>query len=179
MKAHNLAGKRFGKLTVLSRDETSDKWGQSRWQCVCDCSNTSIVVAGSLLKKLSTSCGCVSDKRKAAAREMCFNRRGANHPRWKGGRFVNSKGYVVVTNPDYENRKRHQMFEHVLVMGRKLERKLLPNETVHHKNGIRSDNNEDNLELWASNHPAGQRVSDLLTFAEQIFRTYAPSRLVD
>ena len=53
----DLIGKRFGRLTVLSRAENS-KSGRLRWNCVCDC-GTEITVAGFNLRSGNThSCGC-------------------------------------------------------------------------------------------------------------------------
>jgi len=62
--------------------------------------------------------------------------------------------------------------EHVWVMEQHLGRALLPEESVHHINGVRHDNRLENLELWSSSHPAGQRVSDKVAWAREILALY-------
>lgn len=59
-----------------------------------------------------------------------------------------------------------------MVMEAHLGRALLPEETVHHKNGVRHDNRLENLELWSSSHPPGQRVEDRVAWAREILALY-------
>jgi hypothetical protein len=54
-----------------------------------------------------------------------------------------------------------QMAVHRHVMEKKIGRKLLTTETVHHKDGNRKNFDDSNLELWANRHGKGQRMSDL------------------
>jgi hypothetical protein len=67
------------------------------------------------------------------------------------------RGYIVAI--DRETGK--GTFAHRVIYERHLGRKLLPNENIHHKNGVRDDNRLENLELWTTSQPAGQRDSDL------------------
>lgn len=100
-------------------------------------------------------------------------------PRIAKGKFTNSYGYVQIVNPD-----RTTVLEHRHLMAISIGRALLPHETVHHKNGNRSDNRLVrghelrcpgtccNLELWSKQQPAGQRVADKLVWARELLRLY-------
>lgn len=54
---NNLIGERFGRLTVIGRAPNNKK-GNTMWNCLCDCGKTTTVVAYSLKKGRTQSCGC-------------------------------------------------------------------------------------------------------------------------
>ena len=87
--------------------------------------------------------------------------------------FINDAGYVWRTRVNPESRRTERQSQHRFVMEQQIGRKLLPDETVHHKNGVRDDNRPENLELWSSSHPTGQRVSDKVEWAKMILVRYA------
>jgi len=88
-------------------------------------------------------------------------------------------GYVSLYRPDHPDaRKNGYVFEHRLVMEEVLGRRLLPSETVHHKRGVRSNNDPACLELWVKSQPAGQRVTDLVAWAKEILERYPDSVVV-
>lgn len=94
--------------------------------------------------------------------------------RSEDGRTTLPEGYVLVPGNGHPNsRKSGRIFEHVLVMSEHLGRPLLPEENVHHVNGIRDDNRLDNLELWSTSQPKGQRVSDKLEWARKMIELYS------
>lgn len=89
-----------------------------------------------------------------------------------------SKGYILVHAPWHPFcQKSGYMAEHRLVMERKLGRMLLPLESVHHRNGVKDDNRPENLEVWYSGQPAGQRPKDLVNWALEILGIYEPELL--
>lgn len=97
-----------------------------------------------------------------------------NPAKYKGAK------YKVVMAPDHPNAKADgSILEHRLVMSQILGRPLYPNENVHHKNGDGFDNRPENLEIWNTAQPAGQRPADKVEYAIMILEMYAPELLAD
>ena len=66
---------------------------------------------------------------------------------WRGGK-KNNNGYVMIYKPLHPNSDlQGYVREHRLVAEKLLQRYLTKDEIVHHKNGIRDDNREENLQI--------------------------------
>jgi hypothetical protein len=164
LRTPDCTGQRFGRWVAVRRVENRGK--KPHWECRCECGNLGIVAGTSLRRGASKSCGCWSLEAKAS-------RRGPRSPGWRGGKTKSSTHYILVQTPDHPAAHvSGYVAEHRLVMEKILGRYLRPEETVHHRNGIRHDNRPENLELWSSRQPKGQRVPDLVAWAKEILAIY-------
>lgn len=89
----DMTGKKFGHLTVISR-QGSDGRGEAIWECECDCDNhTHIQVLGSNLRTgHTTSCGCERrSKGEIAVAKILTNNNISYIQEYKAFQFANKK----------------------------------------------------------------------------------------
>lgn len=70
--------------------------------------------------------------------------KGENNPNWKGGRYIDKRGYVHL------NMDGKDCYEHIILMEKFLGRKLKREEEIHHKDKNTSNNKLENLILCKS-----------------------------
>src|SRR3989344_2916413 len=88
-------------------------------------------------------------------------------------RHITKDGYCYVyfrSHPFAD--KSGRIYEHRLLMEKKLGRYILPFENVHHKNGKKGDNRLENLELWTRFQPTCARVKDVVKWAKEVLELY-------
>ena len=98
--------------------------------------------------------------------------RGPNHPQYAGG-ALDRNGYRTLSINAFDVArypflvpmmvgKNKRILEHRAVMAISLNRSLTIQETVHHRNSVKTDNRIENLELWAGRHLRGARGSEII-----------------
>lgn len=76
---------------------------------------------------------------------------GENNPRWNGGVYTTSYGYIMLKCPEHPRANQlGQVFEHILVAEKTLGKYLPAGVVVHHINGKRDDNTPSNLLICES-----------------------------
>ena len=120
-------------------------------------------------------CSCGERKQgKSATCSNCRTVAGSSNGHWKGGRIRHKAGYVMVWAPGHPRSGKGQyVFEHIVVMERLLGRRMVLQESVHHRNGVKDDNRPENLELWTRPQPTGIRVTDAIAWAREILDRYS------
>ena len=109
------------------------------------------------------------DWRKEKGLDMDAPKRHAKRP--PGTTRTNTDGYQQTKSSNLKWVPTHR-----LVYEKHIGRALEPGEEIHHINGEKADNRLENLELFSSSHPAGQRVIDKIKWAEDILKLYKPQR---
>lgn len=59
LRARDLTGMVFGRLTVISRQLPKDYFEPILWNCICECGTKKAILASSLTRGRSQSCGCL------------------------------------------------------------------------------------------------------------------------
>ena len=105
---------------------------------------------------------------------------GKNNHKWKPeGHTYNAPvgyRYIKCSNHPFSIRD-GVVLEHRYVMEQYLGRHLFPDETIHHKNGVKTDNRIENLELWSSAHHKGKKIIDVVPYCVEMLERYAPNLL--
>lgn len=93
--------------------------------------------------------------------------------KYDGKGYVNQQGYRMLGRSKHPNANKARCVpEHVFVMSQYLKRPIRKGETVHHINGIKTDNRIENLELWHKSHPSGQRLEEKIIWAKELLSEY-------
>lgn len=110
----------------------------------------------------------ICGKPKSLAAKLCNpcsgkRRSGANHPCWKGGRYLNSGGYVMLYAPEHPRAGSNGYVREHIKIWMDNYGPVTQGHVIHHLNGVKSDNRLDNLALT----PIGKHQTLALIHAMQ------------
>lgn len=84
-------------------------------------------------------------------RKCDWSKTGTEHQNWKGGK-VTHKGYIMLFSPNHPNPNQGKyVYEHRLVVEKRIGRYLTKEEVIHHLNENKQDNRIENLMLFENN----------------------------
>ena len=151
----NHVGKKYGLLTVkkFSHRKTYDNKHYSSkkyWSCSCECGGEITVETSSLTGGRTKSCGCLRKKTN------------------NGYGKIDKNGYRSV----YVKEHKKYILEHRYIYEKHYGVNLESNQNIHHINGDRLDNRIENLELWDTTQPQGQRVEEKIMFYKELYERY-------
>lgn len=144
------------------------KRGKARKYCSVGCATTARNPAPNFR---CLQCGTDAVRRKGANNAYDYTQKFCGVP--CANAALNKGGHIHHTGYRYLNKSGRTVAEHREVMAKKIGRELHRDETVHHIDGDRLNNDPSNLELWVGRHGRGQRVDDQIIHARQIFDRYA------
>lgn len=153
----------FQITTICARCDESFEHARSNPRRFC-----SDVCAGNAKMRCELTCEWCGDSYEGNpnVRRFCSRPCFYAHQEANAQGSINDDGYRILCI------SRRFIAEHRHVMQAAIGRELTPEETVHHRNGVTLDNRPENLELWASNHPKGQRVLEQLNWARELLARY-------
>ena len=114
MKAKDLVGQKFGRLTVVER--APNKGSKAAWKCICDCGGSTVAISHDLICGHTKSCGCYQRQQTSRAsmkhgkrhtkiyavwlsmKDRCFNH--------KNKRFEDYGGRGITVCDEWKNDKK-------------------------------------------------------------------------
>jgi len=100
-KKSDLLGKKYGRLLVISESPHAKNQG-TRWLCMCECGNETIVYGNFLKRGLTKSCGCLHKEIAAKVNTIHGNSGKETTPEYTCWLAIKSRCYNE-NNPAYNN----------------------------------------------------------------------------